>query len=305
MEIVFGPIISRRFGRSLGVDLSPYVKQCNFDCVYCELSYAKKVDKYEKILPLDELIECVKNAISKHQNIDVLTMTANGEPTLYPYLGDFMKAIKPYIPQNIKTLILSNGSLFGESNVQEALRLFDIVKFSLDSIEDSSFKKVDRPHSSIKLETLLQGIRSFAESRNLSQMLVCEILIVKDINDDKSTLVKLAEFLREIGVDRVDLSTIDRPPAYDVKALDSSELQKISKLFDGLFVTLPQRKDSKIIESMNINEDSLLQLIKRRPLSVNEAKNILNEQSMKILQKLLAESRLKIKTVGLIEFYTT
>ena len=103
MNIIFGPVQSRRFGKSLGVDLSPNRKQCNFDCVYCELRGAKSVAQMSDIVPLDLLISETKSALELHKNIDVLTITANGEPTLYPHLADFIATIKPFLPSSKKS----------------------------------------------------------------------------------------------------------------------------------------------------------------------------------------------------------
>ncbi|WP_300897128.1 radical SAM protein, partial [uncultured Helicobacter sp.] len=146
MEIVFGPVHSRRFGRSLGVDLSPKIKQCNFDCVYCELQKAKSVDSMGDVVPLQEIIESVKKALEMHQ-CDVLTLTANGEPTLYPHLKDLISNLKKIVPDSIKLLLLTNGSLLWKADIREALQGLDILKFSCDSLEKRAFKRIDRPHS--------------------------------------------------------------------------------------------------------------------------------------------------------------
>ncbi|RAX52727.1 hypothetical protein CCY99_07090 [Helicobacter sp. 16-1353] len=302
MNIVFGPIISRRFGISLGVDLSPYKKQCNFDCVYCELSYARRVSSFEQILPLSDLLKATKDALNIHKNINYLTITANGEPTLYPYLEEFINEIKPFIPKNAKSLILSNGSLFGESKIQRALGHFDVVKFSLDSGESKSFKKVDRPLKNLSLESIKKGIESYAKIRQ--NMLICEVLIVKDINDNEYSILPLVEFLKEIKVDRIDLSTIDRPPAYNVKALSYMQLQEISKLFKGLFVSLPQRKQMDNMELLSLSKDEILDLLKKRPIDIKEIYNILDESSVALVKEMLGEKKISIKTMGLIDFYT-
>jgi len=93
MNIIFGPVASRRFGKSLGVDLSPNRKQCNFDCLYCELKPSKTVEKFEEIIPVETVLEEIKKGIAEHNDIDMLTITANGEPTLYPYLKDLIEGI--------------------------------------------------------------------------------------------------------------------------------------------------------------------------------------------------------------------
>lgn len=300
MDVVFGPIISRRFGISLGVDLSPHKKQCNFDCVYCELNPAKPVESFSEIVPLEYLLSEVKAALAQSPKIDVLTITANGEPTLYPHLRDFIINIKPFIPLHTKSLILSNGSRFGEMAVQEALRHFDMVKFSLDSIEWKSFKKVDRPHKSLDMPSILEGIKRYAKTRE--NMLICEILIVKNYNDSVESLRDLAGFLREIGVDRIDLSTIDRPPAYKVEAISSEEIARIGNLFAPLCVAYPHRDSRKRVH-LSLSSDEILALIQRRPIDINEARNMFDEASLGRIDGLVRENRVRVKKIGLIEFY--
>ncbi|RDU65486.1 radical SAM protein [Helicobacter sp. MIT 14-3879] len=301
MNIVFGPIISRRFGVSLGVDLSPSKKQCNFDCLYCELKASRSVESFSDILPLDILLDSVKNALKIHKNINVLTITANGEPTMYPYLKEFIIGIKPYVASNIKTLILSNGSLFGDKNVSGALKYFDIVKFSLDSLDEKSYKKIDRIHKSLNLDSIKDGIRSYAMSRK--NMLICEVLLVKGINDNESSMRPLAEFLREINVDRVDLGTIDRPPAYNVESASFEKISEISKLFFDLYVSIPKRKNSELVNLLDLMEDEILELLKRRPLEIKEIRNIFSKDSINRLESLLKVNKIQTKSIGLIDFY--
>ena len=106
MHIIFGPIHSRRFGKSLGVDLSPGKKQCNFDCLYCELDAAKTMDAYDDVVSVEEIATAIKSALKEHQDIDFITLTANGEPTLYPHLSELIDEINSF-KGSIKTLILS------------------------------------------------------------------------------------------------------------------------------------------------------------------------------------------------------
>lgn len=302
MNIVFGPINSRRFGISLGVDLSPSKKQCNFDCVYCELKGAKSIEYFSDVVPLADLLQSVKDGLKKHDNINVLTITANGEPTMYPYLLEFIREIKPHIPKHIKSLILSNGSLFGKESVQEALKYFDMVKFSLDSLDIKSYKKVDRIHKSLSLESIKEGIKSYASIRK--NTLICEILLVSGINDNLDSMQPLADFLREIKVDRIDLGTIDRPPAYNVKPVSIEKINEIREIFNPLFVSVVKREANGLNSILSLNEDEILELMQRRPLEVNEAESMLDDKSKEILKHLTKVNKLQIKNVDLIDFYT-
>jgi wyosine [tRNA(Phe)-imidazoG37] synthetase (radical SAM superfamily) len=144
-NIIFGPIPSRRFGISLGVDLSPDTKQCNFDCLYCELKPAKTVDKMNSYPSVDEVLEAIENSFKKYPKIDMITITANGEPTLYPKLDELITKIDK-IKKDAKTLILSNGSTIYKQEIFDALLKFDTVKLSLDCVSQKCFKKLDRIH---------------------------------------------------------------------------------------------------------------------------------------------------------------
>jgi len=130
MNIIFGPIPSRRFGMSLGIDLSPTSKQCNFDCLYCELQVAKTVSKQTYSISVKDIISQLKIALKNHTNIDVITFTANGEPSLYPYLDELIDEVDK-IKKNIKTLILSNGANIYSTEIQKVFLKIDIVNFIL------------------------------------------------------------------------------------------------------------------------------------------------------------------------------
>ena len=150
-SIIFGPIPSRRFGISLGIDLSPSKKQCNFDCLYCELEGAKTVDKMDEYPSVIDIIKEIKKNFEIHPKIDVLTLTCNGEPTLYPKLDELIDEINK-IKGNTKTLILSNGSTIYKKDIFNALLKIDIVKLSLDCISEKCFKKLDRVNSSVETQ---------------------------------------------------------------------------------------------------------------------------------------------------------
>ncbi|MBN2782004.1 MAG: radical SAM protein, partial [Campylobacterales bacterium] len=211
MDTIFGPIHSRRFETSLGVDLSPTLKQCNFDCLYCELKAAKTTDKQTSVIAVSKIVNDLKKHL--HDNIDVITITANGEPTLYPYLNELIDEIDK-IKGSTKTLILTNSANLTKIEVFETLLKLDQVKLSLDAISENIFKKIDRPHKSIKIENIVDSVKRF--SQIYKGKLFIEILFVENINDKDDEIKKLNDALLDIKCDRIDIGTIDRPPAYDV-----------------------------------------------------------------------------------------
>ena len=300
MSIVFGPINSRRFGKSLGVDLSPNIKQCNFDCLYCELKSSSKVDEYKDIVDLNLVVNEIKNALKEHKSIDVLTLTANGEPTLYPHLSELIDAINSF-KSGFKTLILSNSSTIDKKEVQSALKKLDIVKLSLDCATKECFKKLDRATKSIDLEDIKRGILEF--SKDFKNSLIIEILIVKGLNDKVSEIKKLNEFLKELKPTRVDISTIDRPPAYKVEPLSYKELYNLSLNFDSsLNISIASKKYSKQ-EAEFYSKEQILETLKRRPLTKDDVSVLFNKEAQKNLQELLEDKLIKIVSVGKVEFY--
>ncbi|MCG3068595.1 radical SAM protein [Helicobacter pylori] len=301
--VVFGPVLSRRFGKSLGVDLSPSKKQCNYNCIYCELGKAKPIECMEEVIKVETLINAIQNALNNLTTpIDVLTITANGEPTLYPHLLELIQSIKPFL-KGVKTLILSNGSLFYEPKVQQALKEFDIVKFSLDAIDLKAFERVDKPYSK-DINKILEGILRF--SQIYQGQLVAEVLLIKGVNDSANNLKLIAEFLKQINIARVDLSTIDRPSSFKAPKLSEDELLKCSLFFEGLCVSLPKRTATQADQAKKLIScgiDELLALISRRPLSTEEAPLILDPSAFKHLETLLNHKQITIKKVGSLEFY--
>ena len=287
MNILFGPVNSRRFGKSLGIDLSPSKKQCNFDCLYCELEPAKTMESYDDVVSVAEIMEVLNGSLAEHQDIDALTVTANGEPTLYPYLSELMNEINA-IKGNIKTLILSNASMIHHDKTQKALMKFDTVKLSLDCATSRCLKRLDRADKSIDIESIKEGMLIFRSK--FSKALIIEILMVKGINDSPEEIEKLNEYLLKLNPTRIDIGTIDRPPAYKVEALSYEDLRKISLLFDSaLPIYIASRK--KVVEKpSSYNQKDILDTIKKRPLTQEDV-DVLFDDSSKERLKILIEKQ--------------
>lgn len=173
MKFIFGPVASRRFGTSLGIDLSPNQKQCNFDCLYCELAPAATIDTYIQAFKPDDIIKELETALDEHTNTEVITLTANGEPSLYPYLDELIEKIDA-IKKDKQTLILTNSATLSDTKTYQSLLHLDQVKLSLDAVSSEVFEKIDRPHTSIDLSKLVESVISF--SKEFKGRLFIEIL---------------------------------------------------------------------------------------------------------------------------------
>ena len=299
-NIIFGPIHSRRFGKSLGVDLSPGKKQCNFDCLYCELDPAKTMERQDEVLSVDAIIAAIQVALQTHKDIDFLTLTANGEPTLYPYLLELIKRINE-IKGKSKVLILSNASTIDDVKVQEALFLFDEVKLSLDCATQKCLKKLDRSHNSICIDTIKEGMLQF--KADYEKPLIIEILMVKTLNDTQDEIKKLNTFLLQLNPTRIDIGTIDRPPAFDVKPVSFEELLDISHQFNPILpIYIASRKKSEIRAS-NYTKEQILDTLKKRPLTLEDIEVLFDEESQKEFKNLLKIEKIKIVETNGINFY--
>ncbi|MDR1615178.1 MAG: radical SAM protein [Campylobacteraceae bacterium] len=285
-NFIFGPVQSRRFGLSLGIDLSPDKKQCNFDCLYCELKGAKSVDTIQNPPTVQSIIDALKSALIKFSDISVITVTANGEPTLYPYLKELAREINR-LKKDKKLLILSNGSLIADKSVQEALLEFDIVKLSLDTVLPKVFKKLNRPHNSVKLELIMEGMREFAHI--FKNELVLEILVVKNFNDTRDEFIALNRIINEIAPSRVDISTIDRPSAYKVDAVSLEVLEILSREIKNIPLLIAKRNSAVNMREFSLDE--IIELLRRRPQSVEDVDMLFDKKSKERLNRLLHEGR--------------
>ena len=296
-SIIFGPIPSRRFGISLGIDLSPSKKQCNFDCLYCELEGAKTVDKMDIYPSVDEIIKEVKLNIQKHK-LDVITITCNGEPTLYPKLDKLVDRLNE-IKDNTKILILSNGSTIYKKDIFETLLKIDLVKLSLDCVSEKCFKKLDRQNNSVEIDKIVPSMIEF--SQKTKNDFFIEVLFVKDLNDNEEELGLLYEALKKINPKRVDIGTIDRPPAYGVKPVSFDFLETVATKFIGLNTNIVFKNRPKLIQAFS--KDEILSTLKRRPLTKEDIENLFDENSKNELQILVNENIIKIIDSAGVEFY--
>lgn len=225
MRYIFGPVPSRRLGRSLGVDVIPS-KTCSYDCLYCESGPTTHltIARQTFIDPESVLCELV-DFFSHHPRelVDVLTFSSAGEPTLYEPLGELIQALKGRFP-GTPLVVLTNGSLLWDGAVRRALLAADRVVPSLDAVMEEVFQRVNRPHPAIELSRVIDGLKAFR--KEYGGELCVEVLLVAGVNDSEAHLRALRRVLDAVQPDAVELNTVDRPPAYaGVKGLDPDALE--------------------------------------------------------------------------------
>jgi len=250
---------------------------------------------------VQEILDALNQALHTYQNLDVITLTANGEPTLYPNIDALIDAIMA-IKKRPKVLILSNGSTIMDASIQHALSKLDIVKLSLDCVSPKCFKRLDRAHRGIHIDTIIEGMKTFRKCYHGE--LVIEILVVEGLNDTPEEFCLLNNALQEIKPDRIDVGTIDRPPAYDVKGVSIDTLIELSHFLENLPVSIAYKKNY-IAQKRSFSKEEILELLKRRPQSIEDIQLCFDESSLQNLQNLLDQNYLHVKKIAGVEFYKT
>lgn len=208
----FGPIPSRRLGRSLGINNIP-PKICSYACVYCQLGNTIKmeIDRnkfYQPKIILDEVKNKIEKATKMGETIDYLTFVPDGEPTLDVNLGREIELLKPL---GIKIAVITNSSLIWQKDVRNDLSKADWISLKVDTVNEDIWHKIDRPHGRLELNKILEGIQKFAKDYN--GYLITETMLVSGINDNDKSLRSTAKYICKLKPMKAYLSVPTRPPA--------------------------------------------------------------------------------------------
>ena len=207
-KYIFGPVPSRRLGRSLGIDLVPY-KTCPLDCVYCECGATTRLTMERKeYVPLADVLAELDFVLASKPELDFITFSGAGEPSLHSGIGEIVKHIKTNYPQ-YKICLLTNGAFLDDPAFVEEAKDIDVVIPSLDASTDEEFQKINRPEKSFTLEKLINGIIYFR--KHSKAKIYLEIFIVPGVNDSGNSAERFRKLAEEIRPDRIQLNSMDRP----------------------------------------------------------------------------------------------
>ena len=271
MGTIFGPVPSRRLGRSLGVDLVPF-KTCSYDCIYCQLGRTtnKTVERREWV-PLNDVLEELKGKLASKP--DYITLSGSGEPTLYSKLGELIAGIRAMT--DIPVAVLTNGSLLWQETVRRQLMDAHLVIPSLDAGHASMFQAVNRPHESISFDRMLDGLIDFRQEYYGDYWL--EVFLLAGHTAVDSELGKIAECVRRIKPDRVQLNTATRPTAEDYAVMvDRKRLGDLAARFDPPAEVIADYRGVHAQGEFQAGRESVLEMIQRRPCSLDDIANGLN-----------------------------
>jgi len=264
-KYVYGPVPSRRLGRSLGVDIVPY-KTCSYDCIYCQLGRTtNKTTQLKEWVPSDMVIDQVKNKLESHP--DYITISGSGEPTLNSKIGEVIVRIKEMT--GIPIAILTNGSMLWSPEVRRSLQTADLVLPSLDAGSEWLFQYVNRPHPDIPFDKMLEGLVEFRDE--YAGKFWLEILLLGGVTTVETQVNALAHAIKLIGPDKVHVHTVSRPPAEDfAMAVPQERLKEIASQLSEKAEIIAM---SSVIQEQYVTStrsQDILALLRRRPCSVED-----------------------------------
>lgn len=301
-KYLFGPVPSRRFGRSLGVDLTPY-KTCSLDCVFCQVGRTtdKTVERREYV-DMEEVLGELEEWLETDGEADYITLSGSGEPTLHERFGDVLALIRE--KSDIPSLLLTNGTLLHLPEVREAAALASVVKVSLSAWDQASFGWVNRPHAGLRFEEVVVGQKAFR--REYTGRLWMEVFLVSGMNAMPCDVTRIASLAEEIRPDRIQLNTAIRPAAEDFAVPVSKErMAELTHLFHPQAEIIAEFSNQKDLKS-RANKESVLAMLRRRPCTVGQIAEgfgmHLNEVS-KYLGNLLSTDQIRTERKGETIYY--
>jgi len=268
---LFGPVPSRRFGRSLGIDLTPY-KTCNFDCIFCQLGKTTvKTMARREYVPVEEVIEELGDWIKLSGEADFITLAGSGEPTLHSRFGEVIEFARE--TSGIPVALLTNGALLGNADVRAAASKANVVKISLSAGDSASFKYINRPRPDLVFEDVIDGMKTFREE--FSGKLWLEVFMLWGVNSTQKEVSQIAALAQSIHPDRIQLNTAVRPPAEGfVRPMPKEKLEQLVDQFTPKAEVIAEFS-SNFSPSTQANEETILSMLQRRPCTAKEISAVL------------------------------
>ncbi len=294
-KYLFGPVPSRRLGRSLGIDVVPR-KTCTYNCVYCQLGPTTfQTLQREEYVSVAEIIAEIKDFLADGGEADYLTFSGSGEPTLHSKLGEMIVQTKRLT--QIPIAVLTCGALMADPEVRADLRHADVVLPSLDAALPKTFHALNRPHGKLHLSEVIEGLKKFR--KEYTGQIWLEIMLVKDVNDGEEEVALFRQAIAEIAPDKVQLNTVVRPPAQsETRALTPAELESIrAALGNSAEIIAPRIEASKYVLDQNL-VPQLLSVLAQHPLTLTEVSEHLqcrHEIVWWLMQALLEEGVIEVR----------
>ena len=298
---VFGPVPSRRLGRSLGVDLVPF-KTCSYDCVYCQLARTTcKTLLRKEWVPLEDVLQQIKDKLSSEP--DYITLSGSGEPSLYSRIDELIAGIKNMT--DIPVAILTNGSLLSLPEVRSAILQADLVIPSLDAGDAKTFARVNRPAEGITFEQMVEGLIAFRKEYKGQYWL--EVFLLAGLTDLPEQVEKMVGIARQINPDRIQLNTVTRPAVEaDAVAVPEEQMQRFARMFSPKGEVIANYRPAGEVAEFAGRSPDILEMLCRRPCTAEDIAQGLSLESAEVrkhLQQLLAQGLVETQTRGQQIYY--
>jgi wyosine [tRNA(Phe)-imidazoG37] synthetase (radical SAM superfamily) len=301
-KYLFGPVPSRRFGRSLGVDLSPY-KTCSLDCVFCQLGRTgEKTVTRQEYVPIGMVLSELGEWLKRDGRADYITLSGSGEPTLHSRFGEVLEFIRS--KSTIPAALLTNGTMLYLQEVRDAASLANVVKVSLSAWDQASYGWVNRPHPQLRFDQLIEGQKAFRAQ--FDGQFWMEVFLIGVMNSNPADVEKIAALAEEIGPDRIHLNTTVRPSAEDfATALSREGMEELIHLFKPTAEVIAEFKD-KLADHIQADQETIFSMLKRRPCTAEQIADIFgmhfNEVS-KYLSNLIRTDQIRAERKGTTVYY--
>ncbi len=305
--LVFGPVPSRRFGSSLGVNPVPF-KTCNYSCVYCQLGRTRPLrTERREYYPTSQVVEEIRAALeSSKGQVDFVTFMGEGEPTLASNLGDMVRRVSEFWEGGVS--LITNGSLFSLPDVREDAMGFDVISPTVSAGDEMTFRRLHRPHRLFTLRRTLDGLVDLR--RTFPGEIWAEVMLVRGINDSQGSIDSIREAIRSIGADRTYITVPTRPPAEcRISAPEPDVLRRaLDSLPGALDMTGPEAGEFEACSEDPIAH--LLAIAANHPLREDQVAGILSSRFPEnhvadAIKLLVDEKRLERKQYGRTVFYVS
>lgn len=260
---LFGPVPSRRLGRSLGIDLVP-LKTCPHDCIYCQLGRTTRLTcERRPYVSADRLIAQLGAWVGDGSDADYLTFSGSGEPTLNSHIGRIISWLKNR--SRVPVAVLTNGALLGREDVRRDIRAADLIIPSLDAGTPECFAHINRPVAGVRLEDTIDGLMRLR--REFARGIWLEVMLVGGVNDNTHELNAIRDVIDQVRPARVQIGTVVRPPSEGwVRPVSEAALRRAERLLGpSAEVIVPPRFRQAISEEDGALPARIVELLGRRP----------------------------------------
>jgi len=301
---IFGPVPSRRLGRSLGVDLVPF-KTCTYDCIYCQLgpTTCKTLERKEWI-PTEELIKQVRDIIPRSRP-DYVTLSGSGEPTLHSEIGKIIDEIKS--TTDIPLAVLTNGSLLWDPDVRDAVLNADLLIPSLDAGTEERWLEVNVPHEDLSFEQMVGGLLDLRKHYRGEVWL--EIFLLAGLTATEDEVDEMIKLTRKMNFDRIQLNTVTRPPSKSsALPVPSDQMLRYSARFGPGAEVIADYQSVHDMPSFAAGREDVLEMLRHRPCTLDDIAGGLRmhrNEAVKYVEELMSRNEISIKEQNGRKYYVT